>query len=123
MVARVIDGKAVARHVRAQCRVIAQGLAARGVVPGLAVIIVGDVDFEGVRQKASCISPVPGGVGPMTVTMLVHNTVMAAQRRAADPPMNPANGRQWHGSGARRHPDNAPLRAAHGLDRLFDIIQ
>ena len=95
MVARVIDGKAVARHVRAQCRVIAQGLAARGVVPGLAVIIVGDVDFEGVRQRASCISPVPGGVGPMTVTvtMLVHNTVMAAQRRAADPPMNPANGR------------------------------
>ena len=42
--------------------------------------LVGDVDFEGVRQKASYISPVPGGVGPMTVTMLVHNTVMAAQR-------------------------------------------
>ena len=45
--------------------------------------LVGDVDFEGVRQKASYISPVPGGVGPMTVTMLVHNTVMAAQRAAA----------------------------------------
>jgi methylenetetrahydrofolate dehydrogenase (NADP+)/methenyltetrahydrofolate cyclohydrolase len=45
--------------------------------------LVGDVDFEGVRQKASFISPVPGGVGPMTVTMLVHNTVMAAQRAAA----------------------------------------
>ena len=45
--------------------------------------LVGDVDFEGVRQKASHISPVPGGVGPMTVTMLVHNTVMAAQRAAA----------------------------------------
>ena len=44
--------------------------------------LVGDVDFEGVRQKASYISPVPGGVGPMTVTMLVHNTVMAAQRVA-----------------------------------------
>jgi methylenetetrahydrofolate dehydrogenase (NADP+) / methenyltetrahydrofolate cyclohydrolase len=44
--------------------------------------LVGDVDFEGVRQKASYISPVPGGVGPMTVTMLVHNTVMAAQRQA-----------------------------------------
>jgi len=42
--------------------------------------IVGDVDFEGVKQKASYISPVPGGVGPMTVTMLVHNTVQAAQR-------------------------------------------
>jgi methylenetetrahydrofolate dehydrogenase (NADP+) / methenyltetrahydrofolate cyclohydrolase len=45
--------------------------------------LVGDVDFEGVRQKASYISPVPGGVGPMTVTMLVHNTVMAAQRAAS----------------------------------------
>jgi len=42
--------------------------------------LVGDVDFEGVRQKASHISPVPGGVGPMTITMLVHNTVQAAKR-------------------------------------------
>jgi len=45
--------------------------------------LVGDVDFEGVRQKASYISPVPGGVGPMTVTMLVHNTVQSARRYAA----------------------------------------
>jgi len=44
---------------------------------------VGDVDFEGVRQKASYISPVPGGVGPMTITMLVHNTVQAAKRSLA----------------------------------------
>jgi methylenetetrahydrofolate dehydrogenase (NADP+) / methenyltetrahydrofolate cyclohydrolase len=42
--------------------------------------LVGDVDFEGVRQKASYITPVPGGVGPMTVTMLVHNTVQSAER-------------------------------------------
>lgn len=42
--------------------------------------LVGDVEFEGVRQKASYISPVPGGVGPMTVTMLVHNTVQSALR-------------------------------------------
>ncbi len=42
--------------------------------------LVGDVDFEGVRQKASYISPVPGGVGPMTGTMLVHNTVQSARR-------------------------------------------
>ena len=42
--------------------------------------LVGDVDFEGVRQKASHITPVPGGVGPMTVTMLLHNTVEAAER-------------------------------------------
>jgi methylenetetrahydrofolate dehydrogenase (NADP+)/methenyltetrahydrofolate cyclohydrolase len=45
--------------------------------------LVGDVDFEGVRQKASYITPVPGGVGPMTVTMLVYNTVQSAQRHAA----------------------------------------
>jgi methylenetetrahydrofolate dehydrogenase (NADP+)/methenyltetrahydrofolate cyclohydrolase len=43
--------------------------------------IAGDVDFEGVRQKASYITPVPGGVGPMTVTMLLENTVASAERR------------------------------------------
>jgi methylenetetrahydrofolate dehydrogenase (NADP+)/methenyltetrahydrofolate cyclohydrolase len=42
--------------------------------------LVGDVDFEGVKQKASHITPVPGGVGPMTVTMLLENTVAAAER-------------------------------------------
>ncbi len=42
--------------------------------------LVGDVDFEAVRQKASAISPVPGGVGPMTVAMLLHNTVNAAKQ-------------------------------------------
>ena len=42
--------------------------------------LVGDVDFEGVRRKASHITPVPGGVGPMTVTMLLENTVGAAER-------------------------------------------
>lgn len=42
--------------------------------------IVGDVDFEGVKQKASHITPVPGGVGPMTVTMLIVNTLESAER-------------------------------------------
>lgn len=42
--------------------------------------IVGDVDFEGVREKASWITPVPGGVGPMTVTMLIENTIKSAER-------------------------------------------
>jgi methylenetetrahydrofolate dehydrogenase (NADP+)/methenyltetrahydrofolate cyclohydrolase len=42
--------------------------------------LVGDVDFEGVRQKASAITPVPGGVGPMTVTMLLVNTIASAER-------------------------------------------
>ena len=44
--------------------------------------LVGDVDFEGVRQKASYITPVPGGVGPMTVTMLLFNTITSAERTA-----------------------------------------
>jgi len=42
----------------------------------------GDVDFEGVRQVASYITPVPGGVGPMTITMLLVNTLEAAERAA-----------------------------------------
>jgi methylenetetrahydrofolate dehydrogenase (NADP+)/methenyltetrahydrofolate cyclohydrolase len=40
---------------------------------------VGDVDFDGVRPKAKAISPVPGGVGPMTIAMLLANTVRAAE--------------------------------------------
>jgi methylenetetrahydrofolate dehydrogenase (NADP+)/methenyltetrahydrofolate cyclohydrolase len=44
---------------------------------------VGDVDFGPVSQKAGWISPVPGGVGPMTITMLLYNTVEAAKRFAA----------------------------------------
>jgi methylenetetrahydrofolate dehydrogenase (NADP+)/methenyltetrahydrofolate cyclohydrolase len=44
--------------------------------------LVGDVDFDSVRQVASLITPVPGGVGPMTIAMLLHNTVRAAARRA-----------------------------------------
>lgn len=42
--------------------------------------IVGDVDFAGVKEKASWITPVPGGVGPMTVTMLIGNTLRSAER-------------------------------------------
>ena len=42
--------------------------------------LVGDVDYEGVRQVASAITPVPGGVGPMTVVMLLSNTVWLAER-------------------------------------------
>jgi methylenetetrahydrofolate dehydrogenase (NADP+)/methenyltetrahydrofolate cyclohydrolase len=45
-------------------------------------ILCGDVDFEGVKEKASLITPVPGGVGPMTITMLMGNTVKAAKLAA-----------------------------------------
>jgi methylenetetrahydrofolate dehydrogenase (NADP+)/methenyltetrahydrofolate cyclohydrolase len=44
--------------------------------------VVGDVDFEGVAKKASYITPVPGGVGPMTITMLIDNTILSAERFA-----------------------------------------
>jgi len=44
--------------------------------------LVGDVDFEAVKEKASLISPVPGGVGPMTITMLLYNTVESARLAA-----------------------------------------
>jgi methylenetetrahydrofolate dehydrogenase (NADP+)/methenyltetrahydrofolate cyclohydrolase len=44
--------------------------------------LVGDVEFEPIKAKASAITPVPGGVGPMTVTMLLKNTVEAAEREA-----------------------------------------
>ena len=41
--------------------------------------LVGDIDFEGVKEKAEAITPVPGGVGPMTITMLLCNTIKAAE--------------------------------------------
>lgn len=45
--------------------------------------MVGDVCFDEVKSVASHITPVPGGVGPMTVAMLMKNTVISAQRAAA----------------------------------------
>ncbi len=45
--------------------------------------LCGDVDFEGVKEVASYITPVPGGVGPMTITMLLVNTIESAERQAA----------------------------------------
>jgi methylenetetrahydrofolate dehydrogenase (NADP+) / methenyltetrahydrofolate cyclohydrolase len=68
----------------------ARMLTAEMVKPGAVVIdvgtnrlddgrLVGDVDFDAVREVASAISPVPGGVGPMTITMLLYNTLKAAR--------------------------------------------
>jgi methylenetetrahydrofolate dehydrogenase (NADP+)/methenyltetrahydrofolate cyclohydrolase len=95
----------LARHVRdADILVVAAGRAgtvsADMVKPGAAVIDVGvnrvpdptaekgyrlcgDVDFESVREVASAITPVPGGVGPMTITMLLFNTLEAAKAAVA----------------------------------------
>jgi methylenetetrahydrofolate dehydrogenase (NADP+)/methenyltetrahydrofolate cyclohydrolase len=55
---------------------VEDALAARG------YRIVGDVDFDAVARKAAAITPVPGGVGPMTITMLLSNTLKAATKRA-----------------------------------------
>ena len=81
---------------RADILVVAAGrpgtVTADMVKPGAAVIdvavnrteagLVGDVDFEGAREVAGWITPVPGGVGPLTVAMLLVNTVTAAERLA-----------------------------------------
>jgi methylenetetrahydrofolate dehydrogenase (NADP+)/methenyltetrahydrofolate cyclohydrolase len=45
--------------------------------------LVGDVEFEPARRRAAAITPVPGGVGPLTIAMLLHNTVLAAQLQLA----------------------------------------
>jgi len=45
--------------------------------------LVGDSDFEAIKEKAKAITPVPGGVGPMTITMLMVNTVRAAEQQSA----------------------------------------
>jgi methylenetetrahydrofolate dehydrogenase (NADP+)/methenyltetrahydrofolate cyclohydrolase len=88
----------LSRHTRsADVVVVATGvprtLTADMVKPGATVIDVGinrradgrlegDVDFAGVSQVAGAITPVPGGVGPMTVAMLLHNTLLAARLQA-----------------------------------------
>ena len=42
--------------------------------------LAGDVDFEAARERAGAITPVPGGIGPMTIAMLLSNTALAAAR-------------------------------------------
>ncbi len=87
-------------HLAAHCRqadVIVAAVGRRNTVtadmvkPGAVVLdigmnrdeagkLCGDVDYAGVSQVASAITPVPGGVGPMTITMLMHNTLLSAER-------------------------------------------
>ncbi|MFC1919139.1 bifunctional methylenetetrahydrofolate dehydrogenase/methenyltetrahydrofolate cyclohydrolase FolD [Chloroflexota bacterium] len=62
--------------------VIDVGVNQVGMTPEGKRILVGDVDFDGVKEKASAITPVPGGVGPMTITMLMMNTLRAAKLAA-----------------------------------------
>ncbi len=62
--------------------VIDVGVNRIGQTPEGKAILAGDVDFEGVKEKAAAITPVPGGVGPMTITMLMMNTIQAAREQA-----------------------------------------
>ena len=65
--------------------------------------IVGDVDFESAREVASAITPVPGGVGPLTNALLLTHLIRAAERQAADAPA------------ANHRP--SPIRPPHRGDR------
>ena len=63
--------------------------------------LVGDVEFAAARERAAWITPVPGGVGPMTVAMLMHNTLQASRRLVGQQRESPAS-------------PGVPRRAAHG---------
>lgn len=64
--------------------VIDVGVNRIGKTPEGKAILVGDVDFESVKEKAAAITPVPGGVGPMTIVMLMKNTVEAARNTVVE---------------------------------------
>lgn len=68
--------------VKEGAAVIDVGVNRIGVASNGKAILAGDVDFDAVKEKAACITPVPGGVGPMTITMLMKNTVQAAKMAA-----------------------------------------
>jgi methylenetetrahydrofolate dehydrogenase (NADP+)/methenyltetrahydrofolate cyclohydrolase len=98
---RTRDVGAVTRQADVVVMAIGQAnyLKADMVRPGAVVIDVGmnrvdgkpcgDVDFAGVREVASAITPVPGGVGPMTICMLMYNTLQAARLQAGGGPVEP----------------------------------
>lgn len=73
--------------------------------------LVGDVDYDEAAKVASYITPVPGGVGPMTVAMLMQNTVIAAKKSASSI-INP----KWNIS-------HLPLPLRQPVPRLVNIFQ
>lgn len=80
----LIVAAGVAKYVKADwvkdgAAVIDVGVNRIGMSESGKAILAGDVDFETVKEKAGLITPVPGGVGPMTITMLMKNTVKAAK--------------------------------------------
>ena len=80
LIAAIGRPKAITRDmVKDGVVVIDVGVNRIGKTPEGKVILAGDVDFEGIKEKAAAITPVPGGVGPMTIIMLMKNTVEAAK--------------------------------------------
>jgi len=65
--------------VKAGAVVVDVGVNRIGTTPEGKAKLCGDVDFDAVKEKVAAITPVPGGVGPMTITMLMVNTVKAAR--------------------------------------------
>ena len=78
MVGQKIDGIEVSNAVKDILKNAVEKLSSENMIPCLATVLVGDADYDDVIQKASWVTPVPGGVGPMTVAMLLKNTVTAA---------------------------------------------
>jgi methylenetetrahydrofolate dehydrogenase (NADP+)/methenyltetrahydrofolate cyclohydrolase len=66
--------------VKEGAAVIDVGVNRVGTEAGGKAVLAGDVDFAPVAERAAFLTPVPGGVGPMTITMLMHNTVLAAEQ-------------------------------------------
>ncbi|MDI6687356.1 MAG: bifunctional methylenetetrahydrofolate dehydrogenase/methenyltetrahydrofolate cyclohydrolase FolD [Desulfobacterales bacterium] len=83
LIAAIGRPKAITRDmVKDGVVVIDVGVNRIGKTPEGKAVLAGDVDFEGIKEKAAAITPVPGGVGPMTIVMLMKNTVEAAKRIA-----------------------------------------
>lgn len=77
IVAAGVPNAVTADMVKDGVAVIDVGVNRIGMTPEGKAKLAGDVDFEGIKEKASLITPVPGGVGPMTITMLMKNTLEA----------------------------------------------
>ncbi len=82
VVAAGVPNMIKADQVKEGVVVIDVGVNRIGVSESGKAILAGDVEFESVKEKAAAITPVPGGVGPMTITMLMKNTVQAARQSA-----------------------------------------
>ena len=109
-------------------------LGAAAVKPGAVVIdvginrleegLVGDVDFDAAAEVASAITPVPGGVGPMTIAMLLHNTLAGGPDEIGAPMTPDGRGEKSGGPARPRRRESAPAQresARPAADRRGDL--